>query len=123
MTEKKRKFVPSFVIEGDGPTFTDPDEQVHELQPDSVVRFRCDYPWALMLLDAGTMAPAEYVREVCRLLRRQIVEWNWTDTDGNPYPQPDDEAGFNAAIVDLRQEERSWLLNRCWEKSTEVPNE
>ena len=122
MTEKKRKFVPSFVIEGDGPTFTDPDGQVQELQPGSVVRFRCDYPWELMALDASTQSPSEYVETAIRLLRRQVIAWNWTNTDGEPYPQPDDEAGFRLAILDLWDEERAWLLNHCWEKSTEVPN-
>ena len=122
MTEK-RKYVPTFVMEGDGPTLTDADGNEHELQPGSRLVLRCDYPWELIALDADTMTPAAYVEAACRLLRRQVLEWNWTDARGEPYPQPDDEAGFYAAIRDLHSAERQWLTNNCWEKTTEVPNE
>ena len=49
-----------------------------------------------------------------------VIAWNWTDTRERPYPQPDDEDGFRAALLDLRIEERTWLLNHCWE--SENPN-
>jgi len=126
MTEKhdedRRKYVPSFTLEGDGPTITDDDGTEHELQPDSRLVLRRDYPWELIALDSGTMAPAEYVATACRLFRRQVIEWNWTDARGDPYPQPDDEAGFSAAVRDLLPEERQWLTANCWEKTTDVPN-
>jgi hypothetical protein len=120
---KARKYVPSFVLEGDGPTITDGDGNEHETQPGSRLVLRQDYPWELILLDADTMTPAEYVEAACRLFRRQVVEWNWTNSQGEPYAQPSDEAGFRAAVLDLLPLERQWLTQHCWEDTTNVPNE
>jgi len=60
---------------------------------------------------------AEAFEELISLLRRQIVEWNWTDLDTG---EPLDARGDG--LWELTQEELMWLLNQLM-AALQVPNE
>lgn len=57
-------------------------------------------------IDKGEMEElqADY-KEVCQLLAKYVVDWNWTGPDGNLLPKP----GYES-ILDLGMEETLWLL-------------
>ena len=119
-----KKYVPTFRVESDDLTIADDEGNEHPLQPGGWVEFRTDYPYVWATAD-GTLNRAEYADLFVRILTRQLQAWNWTDARGRPYPQPGetDEEGeaFTAALLDLGAEERTWLLQHCWE--SDLPNE
>jgi len=133
MTEK---YIPTFRenVEPGNLCITDADGNEHELQPGGWVEFRCDFPFEVLARGGELLTNLEYLAWMTRVLDRQVIAWNWTDARGRPYPQPGDGAldanadqgerfpgDFATAIRDLFQEERTWLLNNCWQAQNPNP--
>lgn len=55
--------------------------------------------------------------EICEWLARRIVRWNWTDDDGEPFPQPHKAPDV---LADLRAKELYYLLQVIQQDSPEL---
>jgi hypothetical protein len=115
---QRTKYVPSFVHTCDDFEIIGEDGTVYYPHAGEWVRFRSDLPWRLARLDSG-MPNLEYAEMVVDLLRRQVLDWNWTGDDGQPLPKPDDDPrGFTSALWDLGEEERIYLRRFYWGRTS-----
>ncbi len=53
------------------------------------------------------------------ILREKVLEWNWTDDEDQPLPQPKDDAGV---LDDLTDEEFNFLCECVVGKQPELKN-
>jgi hypothetical protein len=133
---KKRKYIPSILVESDDITVTDEDGNEHHPHEGEWVRFRRGVPLsvirkmskAALLEELWREGSAESIAQmddilgdVIEALHRQILDWSWTDTGWQPLPKPRaDKAVFREALGNLEDFEMAWLQEH-FADGAEVP--
>jgi hypothetical protein len=57
-------------------------------------------------IDAARRLTAPF-EELCEVLAKRVMDWNWTDNWGDPMPNPQDDPGV---LRDLSNDELFWLI-------------
>ena len=102
MAEKRKFKRASVEMPSDAYTVTDAHGNEHHPHEGEWVRVCKTRPYRVFMLDS--------FGETFKVLKRQIVGWNWTDDFGNTLPGPDDPEAFAEALLDLDEDEASFLL-------------
>jgi len=114
---KRTKHVATFEHPCDDFTITDDEGNEYHPHAEETVTFRRDMPFGILTIHGG-MTNTEYAKAVLDILVRQIMDWDWTDDYGDPYPKPrDDPQGFVKALIDISDDERWYLRNNCWQEA------
>ena len=134
MGKKKSKYVPTIQVASDDLVVLDDEDQEHRPHEGEWVRFRQSVPLRVMRmvarfgeLDGADVdeQTAEYgaaAEELIAVLARQIVDWSWTDEEGEALPRPRaDRAGFVETLWDLENYELRWLQEHLGD-GAKVPN-
>lgn len=121
--KRKRKFIETTdPIPSDDMVRTDSEGVEHKPHEGEWVKFRKSVPWRSVHISAG-IPNEEYCPLVIKILKRQIVDWNWTDEFGDLLPSPkDDPEGFEDCLWDLEADERNYLMGRLMSAPAELPN-
>jgi len=126
---KRKKYIPSIVVRSDDLVVADEEGTEHHPHESEWVRFRRDVPLFITELterashlqeladqaDEGTVTPelaheyAEISRGIIRALKRQILDWTWTDEQWEPLPKPEDAAAFERCLWERADFELAWL--------------
>jgi len=124
MEGKPRKFVPSIVVPSDDLVVIDDDGNEQQPHAGEWVKFRKGVPLSIMralvqvseLSEMGADATIEQAREAKALLSdlvdaiaHQVLDWNWTDENWEPYPRPKDGAAFIEVLWKLDDPSMAWL--------------
>lgn len=120
-SKRPRKNIPGFDLVADDLVLLGDDGTEYYPHAGETVRFRNELPWRAVLIETG-MILGDFVPLVLKMLKRQILSWDWTDDDDLPLPQPDAGDAFTDVLIGLCEEEREWLRAHCWEKA-KLPNE
>jgi len=124
MAEKTRKFVPSVLVPSDDLVVVDDESNEQQPHAGEWVRFRKGVPLSIMRAMTGATALSELgegmtpeqagdaqalLTDLIDAIAHQILDWNWTDEDWQPYPRPADHAAFVDVLWQLEDYEMRWL--------------
>jgi len=72
------------------------------------------------IMDVDTLSEEEgKIQYSTRMLKEHVMEWNWTDDEGKPLPQPKDDP---AQLENLTQDEFQFLCEVVVSGGTELKN-
>jgi len=130
MTKVKRtKFVPSLIVKSDDLVIQDDEGTEYHPHAGEWVRFRRSVSLrsvqiAQLAQGASEQDVASYaalIEALIDVLRRQILDWTWTDNDEQPMPKPGAD-GFDDALWDLQDYEMKWLQSHLADGAVVSPN-
>jgi len=130
MAEVERtKFVPSLVVKSDDLVIQDDEGTEYHPHAGEWVRLRRSVSLrsvrvAQLAQETSEEDAASYaavVESLIGILKRQILDWNWTDENSEPMPQPG-VPEFEEALWDLENYELNWLQSHLADGATVSPN-
>ena len=130
MAEVERtKFVPSLVVKSDDLVVQDDEGTEYHPHAGEWVRLRRSVSLrsvrvAQLAQETSAEDAASYaavVESLIGILKRQILDWNWTDENSEPMPQPG-VPEFEEALWDLENYELNWLQSHLADGATVSPN-
>ena len=130
MAEVERtKFVPSLVVKSDDLVVQDDEGTEYHPHAGEWVRLRRSVSLrsvrvAQLAQETSEEDAASYaavVESLIGILKRQILDWNWTDENSEPMPQPG-VPEFEEALWDLENYELNWLQSHLADGATVSPN-
>lgn len=118
-TKRPRSKAPSFTLECDDLVLVDDEGNEYYPHVGESVKMRNEIPWELArVANGGTNY--DYYALAIRILKRQILDWDWTDDNEKLMPKPGTD-DFELCLWQMDDQERDWLLAHCW-KPAEIPN-
>jgi hypothetical protein len=120
------KYIPSVTVPSDDFVVEDEDGNEYRPHEGEWVKFRTRLPFAVFKMVWGAVPDLDELEDKARIqlniergedarraLAHQIVDWDWTDDDGEPHPRPgDDKEGFAEVLGWLSREESDYLIGK-----------
>ena len=126
---ERTKFVPSLVVKSDDLVVQDDEGTEYHPHAGEWVRLRRSVSLrSVRVAQLAQRTSAEDVASYAALiealigiLKRQILDWNWTDENSEPMPKPG-APGFEEALWDLENYELNWLQSHLADGANVSPN-